>query len=202
MARKPLTTILRLVLLGGAGLGLLIAPGLEASAQGDPVFVGAGDIADCAFDGGQATAALLDTISGTVFTAGDNAYPNGRFRSVGAHLWNTTGVKPADVDVAQFYENFTGTTLMAIADIGFCEPGDVEAFVGNGNLQWPHGGLPLNTSGGNLAEAYIHGFQLINEAVRQVRGQSTCQVADVELSLSVAGPGTPPSSAVLFAKSV
>ena len=132
----------------------------------------------------------------------DNAYPNGRFRSVGAHLWNSTGVKPADIDVAQFYENFTGTTLMAIADIGFCEPGDVEAFVGNGNLQWPNGGLPLNTSGGNLAEAYIHGFQLINEAVRQVRGQSTCQVADVELSLSAAGPGTPPSSAVLFSKSV
>jgi acetyl-CoA acetyltransferase len=132
----------------------------------------------------------------------DNAYPNGRFRSVGAHLWDTTGVKPADVDVAQFYENFTGTTLMAIADIGFCEPGYVEAFVSDGNLQWPDGGLPLNTSGGNLAEAYIHGFQLINEAVRQVRGQSTCQVANVELSLSVAGPGTPPSSAVLFAKNV
>ena len=77
VARKPLTTTLRLVLLGGAWLGLLLAPGLAASAQGDPVFVGAGDIADCAFDGGQATAALLDTIVGTVFTAGDNAYPNG-----------------------------------------------------------------------------------------------------------------------------
>ena len=139
---------------------------------------------------------------GGLWAMGDNAYPNGRMRSVGAHLWNTTGVKPADIDVAQFYENFTGTTLMAIADIGFCEPGDVEGFVADGNLQWPNGNLPLNTSGGNLAEAYIHGFQLINEAVRQVRGQSTAQVADVELSLSVAGPGTPPSSAVLFSKEV
>ena len=82
------------------------------------------------------------------------------------------------------------------------EPGDVEAFVSDGALQWPDGRLPLNTSGGNLAEAYIHGFQLVNEAVRQVRGQSTAQVADVELSLSVAGPGTPPSSAVLFSRSV
>jgi hypothetical protein len=43
----------------------------------DPVLVGAGDIAEC--DGGadEATAALLDNIPGTVFTTGDNAYPNG-----------------------------------------------------------------------------------------------------------------------------
>jgi len=47
------------------------------SASGDPVLVGAGDIADCALDSGAATAALLDTIGGTVFTAGDNAYPSG-----------------------------------------------------------------------------------------------------------------------------
>jgi acetyl-CoA acetyltransferase len=139
---------------------------------------------------------------GGLWAFNDDAFPNGRFRSVGRLLWETAGVSPKEIDVAQFYENFTGTTLMAISDIGFCEPGDVEAFVSEGNLQWPSGRLPLNTSGGNLAEAYIHGFQLVNEAVRQVRGESTCQVAGVELSLSVAGPGTPPSSAVLFARQV
>ena len=36
------------------------------------------------------------------------------------------------------------------------------------------------------------------EAVRQVRGDSTCQVPDVELSLSVSGPGFAPGSPVLF----
>ena len=41
------------------------------------VLVGAGDIADCGSDGDEATAALLDGIPGTVFTAGDNAYSNG-----------------------------------------------------------------------------------------------------------------------------
>jgi hypothetical protein len=45
--------------------------------SGDPVLVGAGDIADCGSSGDEATANLLDGISGTVFTAGDNAYPNG-----------------------------------------------------------------------------------------------------------------------------
>jgi len=33
-----------------------------------------------------------------------------------------------------------------------------------------------------------------------VRGESTCQVDDVALSLSVSGPGFAPGSAVLFAK--
>jgi len=41
------------------------------------VFVGAGDIADCSGTGDEQTAQLLDNIPGTVFTVGDNAYPNG-----------------------------------------------------------------------------------------------------------------------------
>jgi hypothetical protein len=49
----------------------------EPSPSGDPVLVGAGDIASCGLDGDEATAQLLDAIAGTVFTAGDNAYPNG-----------------------------------------------------------------------------------------------------------------------------
>ena len=64
------------------------APGLSAS--GDPVLVGAGDIADCDLDSGAATAKLLDTIAGTVFTAGDNPYPNGSaadFRDCYAPTW-------------------------------------------------------------------------------------------------------------------
>ncbi|MFD7259015.1 DNRLRE domain-containing protein [Streptomyces sp. NPDC059874] len=45
--------------------------------SGDPVLVGAGDIADCGTGGDEATAKLLDGISGTVFAAGDTAYPDG-----------------------------------------------------------------------------------------------------------------------------
>lgn len=84
---------------------------LEAppSAQADPVLVGAGDIASSA-SGDSATAVLLDAIGGTVFTAGDNAYPNGTlsdynsfyqptwgrhkartFPSPGNHEYNTSG---------------------------------------------------------------------------------------------------------------
>jgi hypothetical protein len=45
---------------------------------GSVVFVGAGDIADCGTTTDEATAQLLDVIPGTVFAAGDNAYPAGR----------------------------------------------------------------------------------------------------------------------------
>ena len=43
----------------------------------DPVLVGAGDIASCLSTNDEATAQLLDTIPGTVFTAGDNDYSDG-----------------------------------------------------------------------------------------------------------------------------
>jgi hypothetical protein len=41
------------------------------------VLVGAGDIADCNRVEDEQTAQLLDNIPGTVYTVGDNAYPNG-----------------------------------------------------------------------------------------------------------------------------
>jgi hypothetical protein len=62
-----------------------------------PVLIGAGDIATCDRDHDEATANLLDTISGTVFTLGDNAYPDGTASnyadcydpSWGRHKWRT-----------------------------------------------------------------------------------------------------------------
>lgn len=54
----------------------------ENPKQSDPIFVGAGDIAFCGWDGDEATALLLDQIfaddpPGMVFTLGDNAYDDG-----------------------------------------------------------------------------------------------------------------------------
>jgi calcineurin-like phosphoesterase family protein len=45
--------------------------------QNIAILAGAGDIADCSSPGAEATARVLDQVSGTVFTAGDNAYPSG-----------------------------------------------------------------------------------------------------------------------------
>jgi 3',5'-cyclic AMP phosphodiesterase CpdA len=63
------------VVLVFAGLRARGAPSPPATP--DPVLVGAGDIAACDNDGDERTAKLLDKIAGTVFTLGDNVYPNG-----------------------------------------------------------------------------------------------------------------------------
>ena len=59
------------------------------------------------------------------------------------------------------------------------------------------GRLPINTSGGGLSEAYVHGFNLINEGVRQIRGSSSNPVPNAESCLVTAGEGVPTSALIL-----
>ena len=132
---------------------------------------------------------------------GPKDLPSSHFAQVAENLWNHAGLKPKDMDVSQFYENFTGAVLIAMCEMGFAPPDGIEAFVANGALEGPDAAFPFNTSGGNIGEAYIHGFEMITESVRQIRGESTCQVRDVERALVVGGPGYAPGSAILFGAS-
>src|SRR5207302_11353715 len=118
------------------------------------------------------------------------------------HLWKMAGLGAKDVDVVQSYENFTGGVLMSLVEHGFFAPEEANEFLTFDNLIAPRGRLPLNTSGGNLAECYMHGLELQIEAVRQLRGQSTSQVADAEVSMVISGPMvTPVSSMIMGAES-
>jgi acetyl-CoA acetyltransferase len=99
--------------------------------------------------------------------------------------------------VALFYDFFTPLVIMALEDYGFAKPGEGGPFVEQGGLAWPHGRLVANTNGGQLSEAFIHGFNNTAEAVRQVRGTSTSQVEGCELAL-VAGGNTDPTGAVIL----
>jgi acetyl-CoA acetyltransferase len=125
-------------------------------------------------------------------------YASSHFKPVAKRLYAMAGVGPQDVDVVQCYENFTGGVLMALVEHGFFEPDEAMEFLQLENLIAPTGRLPLNTSGGNLAECYMHGLELQIEAVRQLRGQSTSQVPDVDVSLAVAGPMVSPVSTILY----
>jgi acetyl-CoA acetyltransferase len=107
-------------------------------------------------------------------------------------------VTPADVDVVQSYENFTGGVVMSLIEHGFCSYADANEVLTFDNLVAPGGRLPLNTSGGNLAECYMHGLGLVLEAVRQVRGDSPNPVPDVRVSFVNAGPMVELGSAAIF----
>jgi acetyl-CoA acetyltransferase len=114
-------------------------------------------------------------------------------------MWEIADVTPADVKVAQLYDAFSPLIILSLEGYGFCARGEGGPFTDNGQIEWPDGRLPVNTSGGGMSEAYVHGFNLILEGVRQIRGTSTAQVEDADVSLVTSGEGVP-TSAVIFTK--
>ena len=113
------------------------------------------------------------------------------------NLFGMAGVGPSDIDVIQVYDHFVPWVIMALEDFGFAKKGEGGPFASDGALRAGGGALPTNTSGGQLSEGYIHGHNLILEAVRQVRGDSSNQIEDAELSMCTSGNGVPTSAIVL-----
>jgi len=115
---------------------------------------------------------------------------------VADELWTSSGLTPADIQTAILYDHFTPYVLMQLEEFGFCGRGEAKDFIKDGALEMG-GTLPINTHGGQLGEAYIHGMNGIAEAVRQVRGTSVNQVDNVENVLVTAGTGVPTSGLIL-----
>ncbi|MFI1283245.1 MULTISPECIES: lipid-transfer protein [unclassified Streptomyces] len=111
---------------------------------------------------------------------------------VARQLWRTSGLRPSDIDVGILYDHFTPFVLMQLEEFGFCKPGEAADFVAAD-------ALALNTHGGQLGEAYLHGMNGIAEAVRQLRGTSVNQVAGAAHALVTAGTGVPTSGLILGA---
>jgi acetyl-CoA acetyltransferase len=115
---------------------------------------------------------------------------------VARQLWSMAGIGPDDIQTAVFYDHFTPFVLCQIEEFGFCGRGEAKDFIRDGAIE-VGGRLPINTNGGQLGEAYIHGMNGVAEGVRQVRGTSCNQVAGVEHVLVTAGTGVPTSGVIL-----
>jgi len=115
---------------------------------------------------------------------------------VGRQLWQQSGLAPTDIDTAFLYDHFTPFVFVQLEELGFCGRGEAKDFATIERLS-VGGELPINTSGGLLGEAYIHGMNGITEVVRQIRGTSVNQVEEVEHALVTAGTGVPTSGLIL-----
>jgi acetyl-CoA acetyltransferase len=112
-------------------------------------------------------------------------------------LWRNAACTPADVKVAQLYDAFSPLVPLSLEGYRFCARGEGGPFTNGGAIEGPDGRLPVNTSGGGMSEAYVHGFNLVLEGARQIRGTSTCQVPDADVSLVTSGEGVPTSALLL-----
>ncbi|NNE74107.1 MAG: lipid-transfer protein [Acidimicrobiales bacterium] len=115
---------------------------------------------------------------------------------VARQLWESTGLGPDDIQTATIYDHFTPLVLPQLEEFGFCGRGEAKDFIAGGNIELG-GGLPINTNGGQLGEAYIHGMNGVAEGVRQIRGTSVNQVPDVTNVLVTGGTAVPTSGLIL-----
>jgi len=115
---------------------------------------------------------------------------------VAKQLWESSGLKPSDINAAILYDHFTPYVLYQLEELGFCGKGEAKDFIKDGRIELG-GALPINTHGGQLGEAYLHGMNGIAEGVRLIRGTSYNQVEGAKKVLVTAGTGVPTSGLIL-----
>jgi acetyl-CoA acetyltransferase len=122
----------------------------------------------------------------------------GGTRHSAATMWKRSSVTPADVDVAELYDGFTHIAMAWVEAMGLCGIGEFGDWVDGGRTIGPGGVLPLNTSGGQLAEGRLHGLGFLAEAVAQLRGEGgPRQVPDAQVAVVANGFGPQTGSCVL-----
>lgn len=113
-------------------------------------------------------------------------------------LYAMSGLSPTDIQCAVLYDHFGPAILPQLESFGFCNRGEAREMVRDGAIS-RGGAMPVNPNGGQVGEAYIHGLNGVAEAVRQVRGTATNQVAGVRNILVTAGIAVPSSAVILSA---
>jgi acetyl-CoA C-acetyltransferase len=88
--------------------------------------------------------------------------------------FETAGIGPEDIDVAQIQDTEAGAELMHLAECGFCAHGDQSALILDGQLDI-EGKLPVNTDGGLIANGEpigASGLRQVIECVVQLQGRA------------------------------
>jgi acetyl-CoA acetyltransferase len=80
------------------------------------------------------------------------------------------GITLNDIDACEIYDCFTYTVEITLQDYGFFDPGEGEDWFKGGTIE-PGGRMPINTSGGQLSDAYFMGLTTITEAAMQLMGR-------------------------------
>jgi acetyl-CoA acetyltransferase len=174
----------------GAGALIVVSAERARDLRRTPVYL-LGAAQGAAYGGGE-----------TWENAPDSDYGLALMSSIARRLWEGSGLSPADVDVAQVYENFSGLGVAALIEHGFCSVEGAAEFFTPANLVAPSGKLPVNTGGGCLAEGFVHGVGIPIEGVKQLRGESSNPVPDAKICLVTGGPGSTLSSSILLGSQV
>ncbi|HEY4039800.1 MAG TPA: hypothetical protein VGM15_13345 [Burkholderiaceae bacterium] len=128
----------------------------------------------------------------------DESFTSSGHAAVARNLYESAGVGPADIDVAQIYDHFTSQVICQLEDYGFCQKGEGGPFVASGAIRREGGSIPVNTDGGQLSCAYVWGMTHVREAVEQLRGTAANQVVNAELALVTGGPSAVPVSGLIL----
>ena len=151
----------------GGGAAIFVAPEVARDIKKKPVWIlGSGEATKYRENGGDITTSAA--------------------AQSGPAAFGQTGVTPGEIDIAMIYDSFTITVAVCLEDLGFCKKGEVGQFVGDGHLAFDKPGLTLNTDGGGLSSNHpgMRGLFLLLEATRQLRGESTSQVAGAKLAVA------------------
>jgi acetyl-CoA acetyltransferase len=99
-------------------------------------------------------------------------FMSGGLERCAERLWSRASIGVGEIDLLGLYDGFTFMVLSWIEALGFCKPGEAGGWIDGGRTINPGGRIPLNTSGGQLAEGRLHGMSFLAEAVHQLRGDA------------------------------
>jgi acetyl-CoA C-acetyltransferase len=153
----------------GGGAVVIAAPDVAKNTRKAPVWI---------IGSGEATKYLDNKSELTVSAAAQS----------GPVAFGEAGITPDEIDIAMIYDSFTITVAVCLEDLGFCAKGEAGQFVSGGRLAFDNADarLAMNTDGGGLSSNHpgMRGIFLLFEATRQLRGESTAQVADAKLAVA------------------